>query len=84
MNAETIVKLIEEMVDIKVHQHAEAQLRPRPEFAKLLEEKQFADRRRLELIKQELARQLGLSDGNPTAVVTEAACVSIDQSQFKH
>ena len=59
MNAETIVKLIEEMVDIKVQQQAETQLRPKPEFAKLLEEKRFADRRRLELIKQELTRLLG-------------------------
>jgi hypothetical protein len=59
MNADTIVKLIEEMVDIKVNQQAEAQLRPKPEFARLLEEKKFADRRRLELIKQELTRLLG-------------------------
>ena len=59
MNADTIVKLIEEMVDLKVHQQAEAQLHPKPEFARLLEEKRFADRRRLELIKQELARLLG-------------------------
>lgn len=59
MNADTIVKLIEEMVDIKVHQQAETQLRPKPEFARLLQEKQFADRRRLELIKQELTRLLG-------------------------
>ena len=58
MNAETIVRLIEEMVDIKVQQQAETQLRPKPEFARLLEEKRFADRRRLELIKQELTRLL--------------------------
>jgi hypothetical protein len=56
MNGDTIVKLIEEMVDIKVHQQAETHLKPKPEFARLLEEKRFADRRRLELIKQELAR----------------------------
>ena len=59
MNAEIIVKLIEEMVDIKVVQQAEAQLRPKPELVKLLEEKRYADRRRLELIKQELTRLLG-------------------------
>jgi hypothetical protein len=58
MNAETIVQLIEEMVDIKVHQQAETHLRPKPEFARMLEEKRYADRRRLELIKAELARQL--------------------------
>ena len=59
MNAEAIVKLIEEMVDIKVQQQAETQLRPKPELVKLLEEKRFADRRRLEMIKQELTRLLG-------------------------
>ena len=58
MNAETIVRLIEEMVDIKVQQQAETHLRPKPEFVRLLEEKRFADRRRLELIKAELARLL--------------------------
>ena len=58
MNAETIVQLIEEMVDLKVQQQAETQLRPKPEFVRLLEEKRFADRRRLELIKAELARLL--------------------------
>jgi len=58
MNAETIVKLIEEMVDIKVHQQAESHLKPKPELIRLLEEKKFADRRRLELIKQELTRLL--------------------------
>ena len=58
MNADTIVQLIEEMVDIKVHQQAETQLRPKPEFARMLEEKRYADRRRLELVKAELARLL--------------------------
>ena len=58
MNAEAIVKLMEEMVDIKVHQHAEAQLHPKPELARVLAEKRFADQRRLELIRQELIRQL--------------------------
>jgi cell fate (sporulation/competence/biofilm development) regulator YmcA (YheA/YmcA/DUF963 family) len=56
MNGETIVQLIEEMVDIKVHQQAEGQLRHNPEIAKMLAEKRHADRRRLELIKQELTR----------------------------
>jgi len=56
MNADMIVKLIEEMVDIKVQQQAETNLQPRPEVAKLLAEKRFADRRRLEMIKAELAR----------------------------
>ena len=56
MNAEVIVNLIEEMVDIKVQKQAEAQLQTNPELARLLAEKRFADRRRLEMVKQELAR----------------------------
>ena len=59
MTAQMFVKLLEEMVDIKVNHQAESHLRPKPEFARLLQEKQFADRRRLELIKQELTRLLG-------------------------
>jgi flagellar biosynthesis/type III secretory pathway protein FliH len=58
MNAEMIVKLIEEMLDIKVQQQAEMQLHVRPELARLLEEKRHGDRRRLEMIKQELTRLL--------------------------
>src|SRR5260221_13802014 len=58
MNAEMIVKLIEEMVDIKVQQQAETHIHVKPELARLLEEKPHGDRRRLEMIKQELTRQL--------------------------
>ena len=61
MNAETIVKLIEEMVDIKVQQQTGMHLQLKPELAKLLAEKRYADSRRLELVKQELARLLGQS-----------------------
>ena len=58
MNAEMIVKLIEEIVDIKVQQQAERQVHVKPELARLLEEKRQGDRRRLEMIKQELTRHL--------------------------
>jgi hypothetical protein len=58
MNAETFIQLIEEMVDLKIQQQAEAQLAPTPEVAKLLQEKQNTDRRRLGQIKAELARML--------------------------
>jgi hypothetical protein len=58
MNADTIVKLMEEMMEIKIQQHAEAQLHPKPELARVLAEKKVADRRRLELIRAELTRQL--------------------------
>jgi len=58
MTAESFVKLLEEMVDLKVHQHAEVHLQGKPELALLLEEKRYTDRRRLEMIKQELVRLL--------------------------
>jgi len=58
MNAESIVKLIEEMMDIKVQAQAEVHLRTKPELAHFLEEKRQADRRRLELVKLELSRQI--------------------------
>jgi hypothetical protein len=58
MNADTSVKLIEEMVDLKLQQYAESQMRPTPEVARLLHEKRETDRRRLEQIRSELARIL--------------------------
>jgi hypothetical protein len=53
------VKLIEEMVDLKIQQHAESNLKPTPEVAKLLNEKRITDHRRLEQIKAELIRMMG-------------------------
>jgi hypothetical protein len=58
MNAESLVKLIEEMIDLKVQQHAQATLKPSVEIARLLEEKRLTDRRRLEQIRAELVRLL--------------------------
>jgi hypothetical protein len=54
MSADKFVKLIEEMVDIKVHQRVEPHLHAKPELARVLEEKRHADRSRLETIRQEL------------------------------
>ena len=59
MNAEPLVKLIEEMIDLKLQQHAQASLKLNPEIARFLEEKRVTDRRRLEQIRAELARLLG-------------------------
>jgi hypothetical protein len=50
--------MIEEMVDIKVRQNVELRLHVKPELARFMEEKRHGDRRRLEMIKQELARLL--------------------------
>ena len=56
MQGDAVVKLIEEMIDLKIQQHAESNLKPSPEVAKLLNEKRNTDRRRLEQIRAELIR----------------------------
>jgi hypothetical protein len=58
MNSEIVTRLIEEMVDLKIQNYAETQLRPSPEVARILYEKKETDRRRLEQIRIELARLL--------------------------
>jgi hypothetical protein len=59
MNAETLVKLLEEMIDLKIQRQAEMNLKPRPEMARLLQEKQHTDRKRLDQIRTELVRVMG-------------------------
>jgi len=44
MNAENSVKLIEEMLDLKIQQYAETQMRASAEVAKILYEKRETDR----------------------------------------
>ena len=56
MNGDNLVKLIEEMIDLKVQQYAESHLKHNPEVARLLIEKRETDRRRLEQIRAEMAR----------------------------
>lgn len=58
MNGEPLARLIEEMMDLKIQHYAEANLKPNPEVAKVLEAKRETDRRRLEQIKAEMARIL--------------------------
>ena len=58
MNTDASVKLIEEMVDLKLQQYAESQMRPTAEVARILQEKRETDRRRLDQIRSELARIL--------------------------
>ena len=58
MNAEALVKLIDEMMDLKLQQQAQANLKASPEITRFLEEKRVTDRRRLEQIKAELVRLL--------------------------
>ncbi len=59
MNAETLVRLIEEMIDLKLQQQAQANLKVSHEIAHILEEKRVTDRHRLEQIRAELIRLLG-------------------------
>ena len=54
MNAESVVKLIEEMIDLKVQQHAQLNVKANPEVARILEDKRVTDRRRLEQVKVEM------------------------------
>ena len=58
MNAETWVRLIEEMMDLKLQQFAESTMKSSAEVARLLRDKRETDRRRLEQIKAELVRAL--------------------------
>src|SRR5215510_8851065 len=58
MTAQTLIGLIEEMMDLKVQQFAESQMKLTPEVAPLLKEKRETDKRRLEQIKTELVRFL--------------------------
>ena len=58
MSTETVVKLMEEMMDLKVQHFVESMMKPSPEVARLLHEKRVTDRRRLEQIKAELVRLL--------------------------
>jgi len=58
MNAEAVVKLFEEMVDLKVQQLLELRMKPNPDLARMLLEKRAADRQRLEMLRVELVHSL--------------------------
>jgi hypothetical protein len=58
MTAETLIGLIEEMVDLKIQQYAESTMKPTPEISRILQEKRQTDYRRLQQIKAELIRSL--------------------------
>jgi hypothetical protein len=58
MTAESLIGLIEEMMDLKIQQHAEASMKTSPELSRLLYDKKQTDQRRLEQIKAELIRSL--------------------------
>jgi len=58
MTAEYLVRLLEEMMDLKLQQYAESQLKVTPEITALLHDKKQTDRRRLDQIRIELVRFL--------------------------
>ena len=58
MTAESLVGLLEEMMDLKLQQYAQANLKLTPEVAQLLAAKRETDRRRLAQVRSELARIL--------------------------
>jgi hypothetical protein len=58
MTAESLIGLIEEMVDLKIQQHAESSMKATPEIARILHDKRETDHRRLEQIRAELVRVL--------------------------
>jgi hypothetical protein len=58
MTAQSLVGLIEEMMDLKLQQYAESQIKLPAEVVPLLREKRETDRRRLDQIKSELVRFL--------------------------
>lgn len=58
MTAHSLIQLIEEMMDLKVQQYAESQMKVTAELAALLREKRETDKRRLDQIRTELVRFL--------------------------
>jgi hypothetical protein len=58
MDAEQFVKLIEELVDLKIQRLTQANIKISPELVPVLQSKRESDRRRLEQIRVELVRHL--------------------------
>jgi hypothetical protein len=58
MTAERLVGLIEEMIDLKIQQFAESNMKATPEIARVLLQKKETDQRRLQQIRTELLRFL--------------------------
>jgi hypothetical protein len=58
MTAEAWVRLIEEMIDLKLQQFVESTTKLSPDLARFLVDKRETDRRRLDQIRCELVRTL--------------------------
>jgi hypothetical protein len=58
MNPETFVRMLEEMMDLKIQQQAESMMKVPPELTRVLAAKRETDKRRLDQLRQELVRGL--------------------------
>jgi hypothetical protein len=58
MTAESLIGLIEEMIDLKIQQYSEPNMKRTPEITRMLHEKRETDHRRLDQIRAELVRFL--------------------------
>ena len=58
MTPEAWVRLIEEMMDLKIQHYAESTMKVSSDVARVLNDKRETDRRRLEQIRTELVRTL--------------------------
>ena len=58
MTAEAWVRLVEEMIDLKLQQFVESTTKLSPDLARFLVDKRETDRRRLDQIRTELVRTL--------------------------
>jgi len=58
MTTETLIGLLEEMMDLKLPRYAQAHLKLSPEVAQILHEKKLTDERRLDQIRKDLIRFL--------------------------
>jgi len=63
MSAETFVKLLEELVDMKVQYHLANQMKASPELTRVLAQKRESDRQQTERIRQELINALTAQAG---------------------
>lgn len=58
MNGELFVKLVEEMIDLKIPRQPQGNVKPGTDVARLWQEKHAADKRRLAQIRTELVSML--------------------------
>jgi hypothetical protein len=63
MSAETFVRLIEELVDLKVQYHLANQMRTSTDLARVVAIKRESDRQRVEHIRVELIQALTAEGG---------------------